>query len=106
MGNGAVFQLVPQRFAKQVGVVTGLVGAAGGFGGFLLPSVLGAIKDRTGEYGIGLLAFAIAFFIASAMLLLRGAAWTRNWDEASAIRAGVFCYRNLARSLVSADENG
>src|SRR5437667_451531 len=49
MGNGAVFQLVPQRFAKQVGVVTGLVGAAGGFGGFLLPSLLGAIKYRTGE---------------------------------------------------------
>src|SRR5437867_9648140 len=69
MGNGAVFQLVPQRFAKQVGVVTGLVGAAGGFGGFLLPSVLGAIKDRTGEYGIGLLAFSIAFFVASALLL-------------------------------------
>jgi NNP family nitrate/nitrite transporter-like MFS transporter len=106
MGNGAVFQLVPQRFAKQVGVVTGLVGAAGGFGGFLLPSLLGAIKDRTGEYGIGLLAFAIAFFVASAMLLLRGAVWTRNWDDASAIRAGVFCYRDLARSLVSADENG
>ena len=56
--------------------------------------------------GFGLLAFAIAFFVASAMLLLRGAAWTRNWDQASAIRAGVFCYRDLARSLVSADENG
>ena len=82
MGNGAVFQLVPQRFAKQVGVVTGLVGAAGGFGGFLLPSLLGAIKDRTGEYGVGLLVFAVAFFVASALLLLRGAAWTRS------VRAG------------------
>src|SRR5437667_5719489 len=72
MGNGAVFQLVPQRFSKQVGVVTGLVGAAGGFGGFLLPSLLGAIKDRTGQYGVGLLVFAIAFFFSSAFLLLRG----------------------------------
>ncbi len=105
MGNGAVFQLVPQRFAKQVGVVTGLVGAAGGFGGFLLPSVLGAIKDRTGEYGIGLLVFAIAFFVASAMLLHRGRAWSQSWDEATASRAGVFCYRDLARTLVAADES-
>jgi NNP family nitrate/nitrite transporter-like MFS transporter len=104
MGNGAVFQLVPQRFATQVGVVTGLVGAAGGFGGFLLPSLLGTIKDRTGEYGGGLLIFAIAYVVASGLLLLRGTVWTRNWDEASASRAGVFCYRDLARSLV-ADES-
>lgn len=105
MGNGAVFQLVPQRFAEQVGVVTGLVGAAGGFGGFLLPSLLGAIKDRTGEYGVGLLVFAVAFFVASALLLLRGTAWARNWDEAFATRAGVFCFRSLARNLVTAEKN-
>ena len=105
MGNGAVFQLVPQRFAKQVGVVTGLVGAAGGFGGFLLPSLLGTIKDRTGEYGVGLLVFAIAFFVASALLLLRGTAWTRDWDDAFASRAGVFCFRSLARNLVTAEKN-
>ena len=104
MGNGAVFQLVPQRFFRQVGVVTGLVGAAGGFGGFLLPSLLGAIKDRTGEYGVGLLAFAIAYIVAAGLLLLRGTAWTRTWDEGMASRAGVFCYRDLARSLV-ADES-
>ncbi len=105
MGNGAVFQLVPQRFAKQVGVVTGLVGAAGGFGGFLLPSVLGAIKDRAGDYGVGLLFFAIAFLVASALLLLRGTTWVRNWDEAFATRAGVFCFRSLARNLVTAEKN-
>jgi MFS transporter, NNP family, nitrate/nitrite transporter len=40
MGNGTVFQLVPQRFRDRVGLMTGLVGAAGGLGGFLLPNVL------------------------------------------------------------------
>ena len=42
MGNGAVFQLVPQRFADRIGIVTGVVGAAGGLGGFCLPSLLGS----------------------------------------------------------------
>ena len=40
MGNGAVFQLVPQRFASRMGIITGIVGAAGGLGGFFLPSIL------------------------------------------------------------------
>ena len=55
MGNGAVFQLVPQRFAERIGIVTGIVGAAGGLGGFFLPSLLGIAKDATGSYGAGLL---------------------------------------------------
>ncbi|NVL32131.1 NarK/NasA family nitrate transporter, partial [Pseudomonas syringae pv. actinidiae] len=41
-GNGAVFQLVPQRFRKEIGVMTGLIGMAGGIGGFLLAAGLGA----------------------------------------------------------------
>ena len=45
MGNGAVFQLVPQRFPDRIGLVTGVVGAAGGLGGFFLPTLLGAVKD-------------------------------------------------------------
>lgn len=57
-GNGAVFQLVGLRFGREIGVVTGLVGAAGGLGGFFLPSALGALKDLTGTYAGGLFAFA------------------------------------------------
>ena len=53
MGNGSVFQLVPQRFPNSVGVLTGIVGAAGGLGGFFLPSLLGTLKDKTGSFGIG-----------------------------------------------------
>ena len=53
MGNGAVFQLVPLRFQKEIGVITGIVGAAGGIGGFFLPTLLGFFKDRVGSYGVG-----------------------------------------------------
>jgi NNP family nitrate/nitrite transporter-like MFS transporter len=53
LGNGAVFKLVPQYFPKSVGSVTGLVGAAGGLGGFFPPLALGVIKEMTGEYTWG-----------------------------------------------------
>ena len=46
-GNGSIFQLVPLRFKNEVGVVTGLVGAFGGLGGFFLPNILGSLKDIT-----------------------------------------------------------
>jgi NNP family nitrate/nitrite transporter-like MFS transporter len=75
MGNGAVFQLVPQRFAREIGVVTGLVGFAGGVGGFLLPFLLGYLKDATGSYSAGFALFALAALAAVAMLWRVQAAW-------------------------------
>lgn len=96
MGNGAVFQLVPQRFPQRVGILTGLVGAAGGLGGFLLPFLLGGIKQRTGQYSGGLFLFAAAFFCAALLLLQLGAKWRTSWQEESAERAGIFSYRSLA----------
>jgi NNP family nitrate/nitrite transporter-like MFS transporter len=70
MGNGSVFQLIPQRFGNEIGVITGLVGAAGGLGGFFLPTALGVIKDTAGTYASGFLIFAF-FCITSAFLVLR-----------------------------------
>ena len=58
IGNGAVFQLVPQRFRQQIGVATGVVGAVGGLGGFLLPTLLGTLKQVTGSFGPALALFA------------------------------------------------
>jgi len=58
MGNGSVFQLVPQRFPNEIGVITGIVGAAGGAGGFFLPTVFGYLKGMTGSYGTGFVVFA------------------------------------------------
>ena len=89
MGNGAVFQLVPQRFPDRVGLMTGLVGAAGGLGGFLLPNVLGQLKDRTGSFGIGFYTCAGAVAVGFVALLYLGPVWRRQWSTASAARAGL-----------------
>lgn len=65
LGNGAVFKLVPLYFPAQTGTVTGLVGAAGGLGGFFPPLVLGIVKDLTGSYALGFIflsAFALGCF--------------------------------------------
>jgi NNP family nitrate/nitrite transporter-like MFS transporter len=59
MGNGSVFQLVPQRFPREIGVITGLVGAAGGVGGFLLPNMLGRLKQQTASFAPGFAVFAL-----------------------------------------------
>ena len=64
MGNGAVFQLVPQRFGREIGVMTGLVGMAGGVGGFFLASSLGVAKQFTGSYQAGFLVFAALALVA------------------------------------------
>jgi NNP family nitrate/nitrite transporter-like MFS transporter len=79
MGNGAVFQLVPQRFRQTIGVVTGIVGAAGGLGGFILPSFLGIFKDITGSYGAGFFLFAgMAGYCLFALRSLEGG-WRESW---------------------------
>jgi NNP family nitrate/nitrite transporter-like MFS transporter len=78
-GNGAVFQLVPLRFARDLGVVTGLVGAAGGLGGFALPSLLGLLRDATGTYATGLFAMAgVCLWGMSLMLAIR-TTWRLTW---------------------------
>lgn len=79
MGNGAVFQLVPQRFKREIGVVTGVVGAAGGLGGFFLPSLLGLFKDLTGSYGTGFVAFSMAAFCCAGLLAYVQREWRRDW---------------------------
>lgn len=75
MGNGAVFQLVPQRFGKQIGTVTGLVGAAGGLGGFLLPTLLGGVKQATGQFAGGFFLFALSAFATAIALVCVSRAW-------------------------------
>jgi NNP family nitrate/nitrite transporter-like MFS transporter len=59
LGNGAVFKMVPQYFPKNTGFVTGIVGCAGGLGGFFPPLLLGVVKDATGTYALGFVLLAV-----------------------------------------------
>jgi MFS transporter, NNP family, nitrate/nitrite transporter len=75
MGNGSVFQLVPQRFPREIGVITGVVGAAGGVGGFFLPNLLGVLKQLTGSFAGGFMVFALIGFGCAAALLYVSRSW-------------------------------
>ncbi len=81
MGNGAVFQLVPQRFRQEIGVMTGLVGMTGGVGGFYLASSLGFSKQYTGGYGLGFLIFAVLAAVALVCLTKVRGRWRTTWAE-------------------------
>ncbi len=82
LGNGAVFKLVPEYFPKAVGGVTGLVGAAGGLGGFFPPLVLGLIKQQTGTFTFGFILLSI-FALLCRVVLSR--ARTRNITGAATV---------------------
>lgn len=70
LGNGAVFKLVPTEFPQATGAATGIVGAAGGLGGFFPPLVMGVVKDATGEFVLGFV-FLVAFACMCAALAAR-----------------------------------
>ncbi len=76
LGNGAVFKLVAEHFAGEAGTVTGLVGAAGGLGGFFPPLLMGAVYDATGDYAIGFMLLselALVCLISNVLVLQRRA---------------------------------
>ncbi len=89
MGNGAVFQLVPQRFRKEIGVMTGLVGMAGGIGGFYLASSLGYAKQTTGSYQIGFVIFASLAVVALVGLTFVKKRWRTTWGSAAMTTARI-----------------
>jgi len=79
MANGAVFQLVPQRFGKDIGIMTGLVGAAGGIGGTALIKTLGWSKGAFDGYTAGFLIFAAVVLVALVGLSLVKTRWRTTW---------------------------
>jgi NNP family nitrate/nitrite transporter-like MFS transporter len=87
LGNGSVFQLVSQRFSKEIGVVTGLVGAAGGLGGFFLPSLLGMAKSRLGSFSLGFYALGVVATCGFALLFALKGRWEKAVGTNDAILA-------------------
>jgi NNP family nitrate/nitrite transporter-like MFS transporter len=78
MGNGAVFQLVPQRFRQDVGLMTGLVGMTGGVGGFYLAASLGYAQQFTGSYEFGFSLFAGMALVAFVGIVSVRPRWRRE----------------------------
>lgn len=76
LGTGAVFKMVGEEFPGRVGAVTGVVGAAGGLGGFFPPIVMATVKTVMGSYTLGFLllsATAVACLAVLALMRTPGA---------------------------------
>ncbi|NGZ75599.1 nitrate/nitrite transporter [Saccharibacillus alkalitolerans] len=84
-GNGAVFQLVPQRFGSELGLMTGIVGAAGGLGGYALPMLLGKLYQMTGSYTPGFVCLSGVVLLALGLLVVMQLRWRSTWASAAPI---------------------
>jgi NNP family nitrate/nitrite transporter-like MFS transporter len=70
LGTGAVFKMVGEEFPGNVGAVTGVVGAAGGLGGFFPPIVLATVKATFGSYTLAFLLLSVTAVACLAVLTL------------------------------------
>jgi len=75
LGNGATFQLVPQRWRGKTGLMTGIIGAAGGIGGFYLPVIMGMARESTGSYQPGFLTFGVLAALAFLLVMVLHQQW-------------------------------
>jgi NNP family nitrate/nitrite transporter-like MFS transporter len=75
LGSGAVFKLVAEHFPGRTGSATGIVGAAGGLGGFFPPLVMGGVRQALGSYWPGFLLLglmALLCLVLNQRLLIHG----------------------------------
>ncbi len=61
-GKASVFKYISDDYPKNIGTISGMVGLAGGLGGFILPIMFGALMDLTG-------------IRSSAFMLMYGVVW-------------------------------
>lgn len=83
MANGSVFQLVPQRFGKDIGVMTGLIGMAGGLGGTALIKTFGWSQGAFDGYTAGFVIFAVMTMIAISGISMVKTRWRTTWGAQS-----------------------
>lgn len=81
LANGALFQVIPTSCPDKVGLMTGFVGAAGGLGGFFLPTLLGTLKELTGSYANGFWFIAAIFLVAIVLVAILQKSWNHNGSE-------------------------
>ncbi len=79
MANGAVFQLVPQRFGRDIGIMTGIIGAAGGFGGTALINTFGWSKAAFDGYSASFMIFAGVVLVAIVGISMVKTRWRTTW---------------------------
>ncbi|MGD9969411.1 MAG: nitrate/nitrite transporter [Sulfuricurvum sp.] len=79
MANGSVFQLVPQRFGKDIGIMTGIIGAAGGLGGSALIKTFGWSQATFEGYTAGFVIFGVVVMIAISGISLVKTRWRTTW---------------------------
>lgn len=89
MGSGAVFQLVPLRFRENIGVLTGIIGAAGGLGGFFLAWMLGQSKQITDGFGLGFFIFTVLSLLSLYGIHKVKSRWRTTWGAGEVTRARV-----------------
>jgi len=92
LGNGATFQLVPHRWKGKTGIMTGIIGAAGGIGGFYLPVVMSIAKESTGSYQLGFATFGVlaaVAFVLVATLQRQWLAWALTSQRGVGLEGAV-----------------
>jgi NNP family nitrate/nitrite transporter-like MFS transporter len=82
-GNGAVFQLVPQRFGNELGLMTGIVGAAGGLGGYALPLILGQLYSTYQSYTPGFIILSLITAVSMLLVVVMQSKWRKQWLKGS-----------------------
>jgi NNP family nitrate/nitrite transporter-like MFS transporter len=88
LGNGATFQLVPHRWRGKTGLMTGIIGAAGGIGGFYLPVIMGIAKESTGSYQPGFATFGVLAAIALTLVATLHQQWL-TWAMGDTMQSDI-----------------
>ena len=86
MANGAVFQLLPQRFGKDIGLMTGLAGSGGSLGGFALAMMMGVSKQYFNSPTLSLWIFSGLCLLALVGLTMVKKRWRTTWGALAAAR--------------------
>ena len=100
LGNGATFQLVPLRWPEKTGLMTGIIGAAGGIGGFYLPVILGIAKEQTGNYHWGFGIFAGLSATALLLVFVLRHSW-QPWSKATVSEEHTVPQQTLQASVIT-----